>query len=155
MITQRVDARQPPGPDLSSAAADAAQRRADALRGAAARKSAEALDRAEAALRAARRAGGAVTFASVAREAHVTGKFLRSHPDLRDRIERLRTSSARAAPAAAGDARGGTVAAVLRDRIKRLERDNATLRATVRARDEDLARLRGQMLSARSPGPGE
>jgi hypothetical protein len=63
---------------------------ADNLRAAARRKSEQATDRAERALRELIKRGGRITFRGVAREAGCSEDFLYSHPDLRRRIEHLR-----------------------------------------------------------------
>jgi hypothetical protein len=72
-------------------AASAAERRAEALREAASGKHAAATARADAAIRQLVKEQQEITFRSVARTGPVSIDFLYGHPDLRPRIEKLRS----------------------------------------------------------------
>ncbi|MDT5356810.1 MAG: hypothetical protein QOJ56_5342 [Mycobacterium sp.] len=78
------------------------------LRDAAQRRHEETTERATAALASLSAAGKAITFASVAREADVSTDFLYRQPQLRQRINQMRTSNGQLATTAATD--DGTVA---------------------------------------------
>jgi predicted Zn-dependent protease len=69
---------------------DGRQRRIQTLAQAARRKSENKTKAAEAAIRILTKRGEPITFQAVQREAGVSHSFLYTHPDLRDRIERLR-----------------------------------------------------------------
>lgn len=73
------------------------------LRDAAQRRHEETTDRATAALARLSAAGKTITFASVAREANVSTDFLYRQPQLRQRIQQMRTPNARQANTPAAD----------------------------------------------------
>lgn len=73
------------------------------LRDAAQRRHEETTERATAALARLSAAGKAITFASVAREADVSTDFLYRQPQLRQRIQQMRTSSSQGANSHVGD----------------------------------------------------
>jgi len=73
------------------------------LRDAAQRRHQEATDRATTALTRLSAAGKAISFASLAREAVVSTDFLYRQPQLRQRINQIRTSNGQRAQAAAAD----------------------------------------------------
>lgn len=73
------------------------------LREAAQRRHQQATERATAALTRLSAAGKAINFASVAREADVSTDFLYRQPQLRQRINQMRTSNGQCANTAAAD----------------------------------------------------
>jgi hypothetical protein len=73
------------------------------LRDAAHRRHQQATDRATTALARLSAAGGAISFASVAREAQVSTDFLYRQPQLRQRIQQMRTPNVRRVDAAGTD----------------------------------------------------
>jgi hypothetical protein len=73
------------------------------LREAAQRRHQQATERATAALTRLSAAGKAINFASVAREADVSTDFLYRQPQLRQRINQMRTSNGQSANTAAAD----------------------------------------------------
>lgn len=86
-----------PLPDLRPGS-DAHQRRVEALRQAAAAKRRAAVHRAETGLRKLIKTGEEVNFRSAARAGGVSLDFLYAHPDLRQRIESLRSQQQPARP---------------------------------------------------------
>lgn len=113
----------------------------DHLRRAAAERHDATLDRARLAVAELDRSGQPITIASVARAAHVSRSWLYQQPDLRDSINRLRTTGATSPPSpiaqrATPDSIRQRLDAT-RQEIRRLRADNAALR-------DQLARTLGQ-----------
>ena len=134
----------------TSAPAAAAQRRAQALRKAASDKHAAATSRAEAAIRQLVKAQHEITFRSVARAGQVSIDFLYGHPDVRARIEKLRsqqtstTTGTRPAPQPTSTDSGivHTLIARLRDEHARHVGIVGELERKVAAAHGELLRLR-------------
>jgi len=133
-------------------------RQTAALRQAAAAKAARARQAAEKALRQVIKSGEPVTFASVARAAQVSPHYLRSQPDLAERISRLRAAQTSSGPGPAPDPRQEhgepSVIAVLRARL-RTEKDQhraevAQLREERRELERKLAAAHAEVLRLRS-----
>lgn len=127
------------------------------LRAAAAARSEEKTRAAEAAIRRLVKAGKPVNFRTVQQEAGVSHAFLYSHPELRQRIERLRSRTGPVAPPAPDEraTADGNLVGVLTDRVRQLRRDHEDelrrLRAALeRAHGENLA-LRREVLVLRGP----
>lgn len=93
------------------------------LRDAAQRRHTQAKERANAALARLSAAGAAISFASVAREAGVSTDFLYRQPQLRQRIQELRTTGTRRDSAPAPEASNGSAPVrALSAQIKELRR---------------------------------
>jgi hypothetical protein len=93
------------------------------LRDAAQRRHEQANERATAALARLSAAGAAISFTSVAREADVSTDFLYRHPQLRQRIQELRTTGTRRDSAPAADTDNGSAPVrALSAQIKELRR---------------------------------
>jgi Family of unknown function (DUF6262) len=119
----------------------------DNLRQAAARKSAAAQTRAEAALREMIRRHQPITFRGLAHTAGVSLDFLYRHPDLRRRVEHLRAQqdqSARPAPVAADQPSG--VVRALTAQITELKRQH---RAEIDTLNQALQAAHGENLVLR------
>ena len=129
---------------------------ADNLRAAARRKSEQATERAERALRELVKRGGRITFRGVAREAGCSEDFLYSHPDLRRRIEHLRTQQQRPlrppATRPETDSSSNVVRALtaqLADLRRRHHAEVTELRGALAAAHGELLELRRQIGSSR------
>lgn len=129
-----------------------AERRAEVLRAAAQAKRATATKRAEVALRKLIKTGEEINFRAVSSAAGVSVDFLYRHPELRARIEHLRSrqqrepSSPAAPPQPERDARGVVVALTARLRETRVE--VAELKAQLAAAHGELLTLRRQLPAA-------
>jgi hypothetical protein len=124
-----------------------ADRRAEALRQAAQAKHAAATKRAEAGLRKLIKSGEPVNFRAVANSAGVSVDFLYRHPELRARIEQLRSRQQRApAPAEPQlDNDDRHVAAALTARLREARGEIAELKAQLAAAHGELLALRRQL----------
>jgi hypothetical protein len=129
-----------------------AERRAQVLRAAAQAKRTAATKRAEAALRKLIKAGEEINFRAVSSAAGVSVDFLYRHPELRARIEHLRSrqqkspSPAPAIPAPDPDDRG--VVVVLTARLREARGEVAELKAQLAAAHGELLALRRQLPQA-------
>jgi hypothetical protein len=133
---------------MTSAAATAGERRAEALRRAAQAKRQAAVTRAETAIRKLIKDRQEINFRSVARTAGVSLDFLYGNDDLRQRIEKLRTQqSQRPAPEPAPQAaEDNDIMHILTARLRQ-ERD--TRRTAVSELEEQLAAAHGELLRLR------
>jgi hypothetical protein len=136
-----------------------AERRAEVLRHAAQAKRAAATKRAEAALRKLIKTGEQINFRTVSNAAGVSVDFLYRHPELRPRIEHLRSRQQNASPPAAAvpepgrDDRGVLVA--LTARLREARGEVAELKAQLAAAHGELLVLRRQLPQAiSSPDKG-
>lgn len=126
-----------------------AERRAQTLRAAAQAKRETATKRADAALRKLIKAGEEINFRAVSSAAGVSVDFLYRHPELRARIEHLRSrqqtspSPAPAIPATDPDDRG--VVVVLTARLREARGEVAELKAQLAAAHGELLALRRQL----------
>ena len=133
-------------------------RRVAVLAAAAKAKSEAKTKAAEQAIRTLVKRGQPITFQAVQREAGVSHAFLYSHPDLRDRIERLR-AQARPAPAHSGTAESAdTLVLALTSQISQLKKrhrqDVQELRAALeQAHGENLQLRRELTQRGWSPQP--
>jgi hypothetical protein len=158
-----VNRRRPTQPDQqparrpTSAAADATdtpptpdpgQRRAAALRQAAAAKHQAAVGRAEAGPRRLVKDRADINFRSVAKAAGVSLDFLYTHPELRPRIERLRAQQ-RASPSPAAPAATPADGNVLRTLASQLTAERARHREKVDSLETRLAAAHGEILTRR------
>jgi hypothetical protein len=109
------------------------------LADAAAHRALDAQARARGALAELDRAGEQITFAAVARRAHVSRQFLYSRDALRTEIAQLRTSPARTSPAISAHTRASENS--LRTRLRAALDENQHLRV-------ELTRLRGKLAVA-------
>ncbi len=130
-----------------------AERRAEVLRGAAQAKREAATKRAEVALRKLIKTGAQINFRAVASAAGVSVDFLYRHPELRARIEHLRSrqqhktpSPAAATPGSDRDDRGVVVA--LTARLREARGEVAELKAQLAAAHGELLALRRQLPQA-------
>ncbi|MEV2273578.1 DUF6262 family protein [Nonomuraea africana] len=104
---------------------DSRQRRIQTLTQAARQKSEDKTKAAETAIRSLTRRGEPITFQAVQREAGVSHSFLYTHPDLRERIERLRRQNRPTPPPPVGAATnetGDNLVLALTDEVARLKR---------------------------------
>jgi hypothetical protein len=113
------------------------------LAAAAARRRAQALGRAHAALQEVRASGEPITITALAARAGVSRAWLYAEPELRDDIQRLRTTNLpqrrpAAEPQPASDASLKNRLTIAHERIRELEHDNQQLR-------DQNARLHGQL----------
>ena len=126
-----------------------AERRAEVLRAAAQAKHTAATKRAEAALRTLIKTGALINFRTVATAASVSVDFLYRHPELRARIEHLRSRQQQPSPLAAAmpepsrDDRG--VLVVLTARLREARGEVAELKAQLAAAHGELLTLRRQL----------
>ena len=131
-----------------------AERRAEVLRHAAQAKHATATKRAEVALRKLIKTGAQINFRTVSNAAGVSIDFLYRHPELRARIEHLRSRQqntpppAAAAPELGADDRGVIVA--LTARLREARGEVAELKAQLAAAHGELLALRRQLPQALS-----
>ena len=136
-----------------------AERRAEVLRQAAQAKRTAATKRAEATLRKLIKTGEEINFRAVATAAGVSVDFLYRHPELRARIEHLRSRQQNAPPPAAAvpkpgrDDRGVLVA--LTARLREARGEVAELKTQLAAAHGELLALRRQLPQAiSSPDKG-
>ncbi len=152
---------QPPQRQLrqTEPSTDPAERRATALRAAAAARRAAAVDRAEAGLRQLIKDGAEINFRSVARAGAVGLNFLYDHPDLRRRIEGLRsqqTAVKRPSPIPEPHETDSntmrTLATQLKTERARHREQVRDLEARLAATHEEILRLKRTTTSDRDPG---
>ncbi|MDQ0765429.1 DUF6262 family protein [Streptomyces canus] len=125
---------------------DARTKRTQTLTAAAKAKSQAKTKAAEQAIRALIKRGEPITFQGVQREADVSHAFLYNHPDLRGRIERLRSQARPVpAPAAPADAES-TLVLALTSQITRLKKQH---REEVQALRDALEQAHGENLDLR------
>jgi hypothetical protein len=129
------------------------ERRAEVLRAAAHAKHAAATKRAEAALRTLIKTGQEINFRTVANAGGVSVDFLYRHPELRARIEHLRSRQQQAPPLAVApperdhDNDRGVVAA-LTARLREARGEVTELKAQLAAVHGELLALRRQLPAA-------
>jgi hypothetical protein len=136
-----------------------AERRAEVLRAAAQAKRAAATKRAEVALRKLIKTGEEINFRTVSNAAGVSVDFLYRHPELRARIEHLRSRQQRApSPPAATPEHGqddrGVIAA-LTARLREARGEIAELKAQLAAAHGELLALRRQLPAAAVQAPDQ
>lgn len=119
------------------------ERRADALRGAAAARSVSAQERATRALRALERRGERISFQAVATEAGVSRAFLYAHPQLRAAIERQRHQQKRVPSRLPAGER--TSDDSIRVRLRGMLEENKRLRCENAQLREELALAHGRV----------
>ena len=112
---------------------DSRQRRTDALRQAARRKSEAKTKAAEAAIRTLVKRDEPITFQSVQREAGVSHAFLYGNADLRGRIERLRDQARPKPPPPDGTGSDNTIMQALTSQIIHLKKQHRNETAALRA----------------------
>lgn len=128
--------------------ADAVRSQPAALQAATQRKAENAYQRASSALAELRRQGREVTFASVAREAGVSQRYLHSHEELAGRIRRLRPAAARQPlPEASGTESG--IVSVLRARLGQQQTTIRDLENAIRSLKLDLEVAHGEIIRLR------
>jgi Family of unknown function (DUF6262) len=124
----------------------AEQDRIATLRQAAAAKREAAVARAETGIRALTKTGQPITFRAVAAAGGVSADFLYRHPELRARIERLRSHKPAPArntsPGEPGNHAATSVAATLTARLTELRRELAETKAQLAAAHGELLALR-------------
>jgi Family of unknown function (DUF6262) len=129
-----------------------AERRAQVLRAAAQAKHVAATKRAEAALRKLIKTGAQINFRAVAAAAGVSVDFLYRHPELRARIEHLRSRQNAAPPPAAAQPEPGRndrgVVVALTARLREARGEVAELKAQLAAAHGELLALRRQLPAA-------
>jgi Family of unknown function (DUF6262) len=129
-----------------------AERRAEALRQAAHAKHQTATKRAEAALRKLIKSGDQINFRAVATTAGVSADFLYRHPQLRQRIEHLRSRQLKAPAAAPATPRPGPddrgVVVALTARLREARGEIAELKQQLAAAHGELLQLRRQLPAA-------
>jgi hypothetical protein len=140
-----------PRPVAAETKPDAAQRRADALRRAAQAKRHNATARAEAAIRRLVKDQQEITFRSIARAGGVSIDFLYANPDLRRRIDSLRSQQstvarARPDPGAAPASAEGTLVQTL---TAKLRDERTAYRAAVGEFEQQLAACHGEIIRLR------
>jgi len=127
-----------------------AERRAEVLRQAAQAKRLAATKRAEAALRKLLKDDAEINFRAVANSAGVSVDFLYRHPELRPRIEQLRSRQRRAphvlTPERSGEERN--VVLTLTARLRESQGEVAELKAQLAAAHGELLALRRQLPEA-------
>ena len=134
--------------------ANAAQSQPAALQAASQRKTEDAYQRASTALARLRRQGNKITFASVARAAGVSQRYLHGHDELAGQIRKLRPAAARQPLPEATDDESGIVS-VLRARIVQQQTKISDLEETIRSLNHDLAIAHGEIIKLKSrPRPG-
>jgi hypothetical protein len=120
------------------------------LREAAQRRHDQATERATAALARLSAAGAAISFASVAREADVSTDFLYRQPELRQRIQQMRTTNGRRVDAATTDNRiPATASAPVRALSTQLKELRRRHRDEITALQHALAVAQGENLAMR------
>jgi hypothetical protein len=142
--------RNPPSGPQSADQANAAARRAQALRQAAKDKQNNAVRRAEAGLRQLVKDGQEISFRAVARTGGISIDFLYTHPELRTRIEKLREQCHAAQPPTATTrepaASDGTVVHTL---TAALRQERTAHRERVNDLEQRLAAAHGEILRLR------
>lgn len=129
-------------------AADAARSQPAALQAASQRKAEDAYQRASSALAKLRRQSSEITFASVARAAGVSSRYLQSHPELAAQIRKLRPAAARQPLPEAIDGESGIVS-VLRARIVLQQGKISDLEEAIRSLRHDLEIAHGEIIKLR------
>ena len=129
--------------------ADAARSQPAALQAASQRKAEEAAQRASSALTKLRRQNSEITFASVARAAGVSSRYLQSQPELAAQIRKLRPAAARQPLPEASDGESGIVS-VLRARIVQQHTKISDLEGTIRGLRHDPEVAHGEIIKLRS-----
>ncbi|MFD0403856.1 DUF6262 family protein [Kitasatospora sp. NPDC127116] len=124
---------------------DIGTRRVTALKKAAQDKSKGATNRAEAGLRSLLKSGSEINFRSVARAGGVSLDFLYSHPDLRRRIETLRSQQNPKTNTLA-DAATNSDGTVIQTLTQALRHERTTRREQVRDLQQRLAAAHGEIL---------
>jgi Family of unknown function (DUF6262) len=120
------------------------------LREAASRRHQETIDRATTALARLSASGAAISFASVAREAHVSTDFLYRQPQLRQRIQQMRTPNRRHTDtAAAHDSTPPNVSAPVRALSAQLKELRRRHRNEITSLQQALAVAQGENLALR------
>jgi len=136
---------------------DIGTRRVTALKKAAQAKSKGAADRAEAGIRSLLKSRSEINFRSVARAGGVSLDFLYNHPDLRRRIETLR-SQQQPVKSSAADAATNSDGTVIQTLTQALRRERSTRREQVHELEQKLAAAHGEILrlqrELRANGPG-
>jgi hypothetical protein len=122
------------------------------LAAAAARRHGDARQRAQQALQDLHRTGAPISFATVARAADVSRKFLYSQADLREHIERARAAQADA-PGSSVPLRERASDASVRARLRAALEDNQRLRDDNARLRQELAVVHGKLREARLRGP--
>jgi len=133
-----TDAQDPVGEDADT-------RRVTALKRAARDKSKGAVDRAEAGIRSLLKSGSEINFRSVARAGSVSLDFLYNHPDLRRRIETLRSRQQPKASTAANAATNSD-STVIETLTQALRRERSTRREQAHELEQRLAAAHGEIL---------
>lgn len=128
--------------------ADDARSQPAALQAASQRRAEGAYHRANTALAKLRRQNSEITFASVARAAGVSSRYLQSHPELAAQIRRLRPAAARQPLPEAADGESGIVS-VLRARIMQQHTKISDLEGTIQALKHDLEIAHGEIIKLR------
>lgn len=143
------------GVGVGGSAEKPAERRAAALREAAANRTERAQLAAERGIRALIKDGGQISFSAVARASGVSTKFLHTHPDLSARIRSLRhqqrgaTESIHESNATGESAVIAALRRQLRDEQERHRKETAALRSRIKTQEAQIAALYGR-LSGRS-----
>jgi hypothetical protein len=109
----------------------------------------QATERATAALARLSASGAAISFASVAREADVSTDFLYRQPQLRQRIQQLRTTNGRHADTPTVDSTPPTASAPVRALSAQLKELRRRHREEVNALKQALAVAQGENLALR------
>lgn len=101
-----------------------------------------------------RSTGAEITFASVAREAGVSQRYLYTQSDFAQQIRKLRPAAARQPLPEASDTESGIVS-VLRARLRQQENTISDLHDTIRGLKRELEIAHGEIIKLRSrPRPG-
>lgn len=128
-----------------------AERRAQALRAAAARRTENAVKATEHGIRMLIKDGGQISFAAVARASGVSTKFLHQHPELSQRINQHRaqqhgaTQTALEVQATGESAIIAALRTETRGQQERHRQEVRQLRARIVEQDEQLAALYGRL----------
>ena len=128
--------------------ADAARSQPAALQAASQRKAEDTYQRAADALAWLRRQKCEITFASVARRAGVSQRYLHGHPELAGQIRQLRPSSGRHPLPEPTDTESGIVS-VLRARIAQHQTKISDLEKVIRSLRQDLEVAHGEIIKLR------
>lgn len=129
--------------------ADVARSQPAALQAESQRRAEEAYQRATTALAKLRRQGSEITFASVARAADVSTRYLYDHPEFADQIRKLRPAAARQPLPEAADGESGIVS-VLRARIVQQQTKISDLEGIIRQLKHDLEIAHGVIIKQRA-----
>jgi len=141
-------------PTVDSTGPGPGERRAQALRAAAAARRDAAMKRAEAGLRTLIKDGAEINFRSVARAGSVGLNFLYEHPELRRRIEGLRAqqvAAARPSPTASEPTREDSN--IVRTLSAQLKQERARHRDEVRELETRLAAAHEEILRLKRTSP--